>query len=163
MVQDIGIVTNFESHSHFFFRVQFPFELLDKRLQSRYSRMPPKEIPIRWKKTAFAASVNDRWYRAEVMSVLMGSKAKVMLVDIGRSVDVPVNNLRLLDKEDAEVPVKTICCALRGVMEENTDQIESIMQGVLGKVVEARFVSKIGDNKYSTILTKGKLYGNPYY
>lgn len=82
-----------------------------------------------------------------------------MLVDSGKSRDVPLKNLRLLDKEDAEVPVMTVFCALRGVVGEGIDHNE-IMEDMLGKLVEARFVSMMCENKYSTILTKGKSFVN---
>lgn len=79
----------------------------------------------------------------------------MLLVDKGKSYDVPLTNLRLLDKEDAEVPVKTVCCALRGVMLGERNDLNGPIEEVMGQQIEARFVSIISVNKYSTILTKG--------
>lgn len=148
-----GIVTFFESHSHFFFKIESS-DHLEKRLQSYYGSLPPTEMPLRWKKTAFAACVNNYWHRAEVLSI-MGTEAKVLLVDDGRSDVVDLKKLRLLEKEDAVVPVNTVCCALRGVIGEGIGKIKQ-MEDIEGKLVEARFVSKISNQKYSTILIKGK-------
>jgi hypothetical protein len=155
------MVTNYISHRQFFFRVDFPsFDLLERRLQAKYNRLPPNDIPLKWKKSAFAACVKNWWHRAEVLSIGVGSRARVMLVDNGRCIEVPLKNLRLLDREDVEVPVKTVCCALRGVMLGDGYDLNVPMEDVLGVVVEARFVSNIGENKYSTILTQGMSIGN---
>jgi hypothetical protein len=154
--QATGIVTYFKSHSHFFFRVEFPtFDLLEKRLHNKYSKIPFQKIPLKGNKSAYAACLHNRWHRAEFLSTVTGSTAKVLLVDNGRHHDVPLTNLRLLDKEDAEVPVKTVCCALRGVMLGERNDMNGPIEEVMGKIIEARFVSIISENKYSTILTKG--------
>jgi hypothetical protein len=149
---ELGRVVHVVSPNEFFFKPESPeWDLMDARMQNQCDNPPPGSVPRNFKNRAVAVYVGNRWQRAQVIDFVMANSAKVQLVDTGKIEVVWLNNIRILGKQDAHLPVQTICCVLRGVW-NSTTALEEMLNNV-GKV-EAIFVSNISNKKFSTIITK---------
>ena len=70
---------------------------------------------------------DDNWYRARIVECYTKGdtpRAQVIYVDFGNHEPLPVSRLRMLRKEQAELPMMAVLCALEGVMQPDGVRVD---------------------------------------
>lgn len=138
-------------------KYQVDFDEMSDKMQTRCNENRARPETFDAGSSCFAkCSVDEQWYRADIIESLDEGHVKMRFVDYGHTDVVLRENTRVLDEELAKLPITTIKCRLLDVHEEDL-RVKEAVQWLLDNVVDQELivnVVEVVDGSYHCILTK---------
>ena len=107
-------------------------------------------------------SVDGKWYRGKIMSIVGSTECDVMFVDVGKTERVSICKLRAMLQKFTTISPQAYPCTLNGRCPENwTPENKSLFKkNSKGKKLFAKF-QKMGNDpsRYPTVLSEKRPYG----
>ncbi|XP_064626678.1 uncharacterized protein LOC135487163 isoform X2 [Lineus longissimus] len=116
-------------------------ESLSEKLNSMCEALPRVTTATAGMVCGSKFSEDESWYRAEVVSVLPGNKAKVVFVDYGNTDEVDVGSLRILPADLVQKPLLAFECKLEEGITNNEENINKLTNMTVDKELKVEFLS----------------------